>query len=75
MISANDELIDCLRGMPESERICLNHLTGHDLSSMARAELERRVATLLQRLSSEIVIGLMTGDIDMRKAVADAVAE
>jgi len=75
MISANDELIDCLRGMPESERICLTHLTSHDLSSMARAELERRVATMLQRLSSEIVIGLMTGDIDMRKAAADAVAE
>lgn len=75
MISANNELIDCLRGMPESERICLTHLTGHDLSSMARAELERRVATMLRRLSSEIVIGLMTGDIDMRKAAADAVAE
>ena len=75
MKSANAELADCLRGMPESERVCLSHPTGHDLSIIARAELERRVAAMLQRLPSEVVIGLMTGDIDLREAIAHVLAE
>ncbi|WP_394538771.1 hypothetical protein PRJ39_24970 [Lysobacter enzymogenes] len=74
MISAKDQLTDCLRGMPEHERIWISQLDEAAVSIIAEAELERRAAEVFQRFSIETLAGLMAGDIDMREALASAAA-
>ncbi|WP_031372180.1 hypothetical protein [Lysobacter antibioticus] len=71
-----EHLKDYLRGMRRGNRKGLAQLTAlSDWTDIAQRELERRAAYILQMFPDEVLLGLTSGEIDMRQAIGDVLAE
>jgi len=72
-----EQLKDYLRGMKHADnRAALAQLTAiSDWPDASQQELERRAGATLQILPTDILVALANGEIDMREAIADVLAE
>lgn len=72
-----EHLKDYLRGMKRADnRKALAQLTAiSDWPNASQQELERRASATLQILPDDILVALAKGEIDMREAIADVLAE
>ncbi|MEI2453075.1 hypothetical protein ABU614_06820 [Lysobacter firmicutimachus] len=71
-----EQLKHFLRGMKRADRAKLAQLTAYaDWHGAARRELERRAEQLLETLPGDILLGLVSGEIQMRETIADVLAE
>ena len=69
-------LKDYLRDMKRGNRSALAQLTAiSNWPQVCQRELERRAHTVLQMFSDEILMCLISGDIDLREVIADVLAE
>lgn len=71
-----EHLKDYLRGMSRGNRKGLAQLTAiSDWTDIAQRELERRAAYILQMFPDEVLLGLTSGEIDMREVIGDVLGE
>ncbi|WP_394540159.1 hypothetical protein PRJ39_06235 [Lysobacter enzymogenes] len=72
-----EHLKDYLRGMKRGDnRKALSQLTAiSDWPNASQQELERRASATLQILPDEILVAIANGEIDVREAIADVLAE
>lgn len=76
MQDETEHLKDYLRGVKRGGSNALAQLTAFsDWPGMCQRELERRATFLLKALPDEILHGLAGGEIDMRQAIGDVLAE
>ena len=76
MQSETEHLKDYLRGMKRANRKALAQMTAlSDWLAISQRELERRAASTLKMFPDEIIHGLANGEIDMRQAIGDVLAE
>lgn len=72
-----EHLKDYLRGMKRGDnRKALAQLTAiSDWPNASQQELDRRASATLQILPDEILVAIANGEIDVREAIADVLAE
>lgn len=76
MHEETNQLKDYLRGMRDGNRKALAQLTAiADWPGTSQRELQRRANLVLQMLPDEILLGLASGEINMRETIADVLAE
>ena len=70
------QLKDYLRGMKRGNGKALAQLTAiNNWPQVCQRELERRANTVVQMFSDEILMCLISGEIDLREVIADVLAE
>jgi len=76
MQEQTEQLKDFLRGMKQANRSKLAQLSAYpDWYGASRREMERRATQFLEMLPDYILAGLVSGEIQMREAIADVLAE
>ncbi|MGO1003272.1 hypothetical protein [Lysobacter sp. CA196] len=76
MQSETEQLKDYLRGMKRGNTNGLAQMNAiNDWPGTAQRELERRAAFILKMFPDEVLLGLASGDIEIRQALVDVVAE